>query len=308
VGRGRARPLPRGGWHGRGAGDRSDPGGAEKGPGSVGVCYLDGIAHSSPRQFALPQPPYYIGRRRSPGGGGAARTGSPVSRPAGDPGTPRSGHLRQPRPATLAEVDDQSDGDGPSNYPALEAAMATARGRAGMPPIEIQPLGAPGTGLWWCALASFGSRREVRYVPPSLRRPSRSPAPRTAPRFVRRATLALAGECRQVPTRRRLRAAPELMARWDDSSLGRVRDLLSEYQGQRHPPGGTILSLARQEVRTRPSDESPAGHQLREQLEDVGEVGHPPAFTGEARLRPGRRRGGSTRSRRLGWPAERGWT
>jgi hypothetical protein len=30
------------------------------------------------------------------------------------------------------------------NYPALEAAMATAAGRAKMPPIEIQPLGAPG--------------------------------------------------------------------------------------------------------------------------------------------------------------------
>jgi hypothetical protein len=30
------------------------------------------------------------------------------------------------------------------NYPALEAAMATPHGRAALPPIEIQPLGAPG--------------------------------------------------------------------------------------------------------------------------------------------------------------------
>lgn len=30
------------------------------------------------------------------------------------------------------------------NYPALEAALATAAGRAGIQPIEIQPLGAPG--------------------------------------------------------------------------------------------------------------------------------------------------------------------
>jgi hypothetical protein len=30
------------------------------------------------------------------------------------------------------------------NYPALEAALATAAGRAAVPPIEVQPLGAPG--------------------------------------------------------------------------------------------------------------------------------------------------------------------
>lgn len=30
------------------------------------------------------------------------------------------------------------------NYPALEAAMGTAQGRAKMPPIDIQPLGSPG--------------------------------------------------------------------------------------------------------------------------------------------------------------------
>jgi hypothetical protein len=30
------------------------------------------------------------------------------------------------------------------NYPALEAALATPAGRAAIPPIEIQPLGAPG--------------------------------------------------------------------------------------------------------------------------------------------------------------------
>ncbi len=30
------------------------------------------------------------------------------------------------------------------NYPALEAAMSTPAGRAAIPPIEIQPLGAPG--------------------------------------------------------------------------------------------------------------------------------------------------------------------
>jgi hypothetical protein len=30
------------------------------------------------------------------------------------------------------------------NYPALEAAMATPAGRAAIPPIEVQPLGAPG--------------------------------------------------------------------------------------------------------------------------------------------------------------------
>jgi hypothetical protein len=30
------------------------------------------------------------------------------------------------------------------NYPALEAAMATPAGRAAVPPIEVQPLGAPG--------------------------------------------------------------------------------------------------------------------------------------------------------------------
>jgi hypothetical protein len=30
------------------------------------------------------------------------------------------------------------------NYPALEAAMAIVAGRAAIPPIEIQPLGAPG--------------------------------------------------------------------------------------------------------------------------------------------------------------------
>ena len=30
------------------------------------------------------------------------------------------------------------------NYPALEAAFATPAGRASIPPIEVQPLGAPG--------------------------------------------------------------------------------------------------------------------------------------------------------------------
>jgi len=30
------------------------------------------------------------------------------------------------------------------NYPALEAALATPAGRAAVPPIEVQPLGAPG--------------------------------------------------------------------------------------------------------------------------------------------------------------------
>jgi hypothetical protein len=30
------------------------------------------------------------------------------------------------------------------NYPALEQAMGTAQGRSRMPPIEVQPLGAPG--------------------------------------------------------------------------------------------------------------------------------------------------------------------
>jgi len=30
------------------------------------------------------------------------------------------------------------------NYPALESAMATPAGRAAVPPIEVQPLGAPG--------------------------------------------------------------------------------------------------------------------------------------------------------------------
>lgn len=30
------------------------------------------------------------------------------------------------------------------NYPALAAAMATPAGRAAVPPIEVQPLGAPG--------------------------------------------------------------------------------------------------------------------------------------------------------------------
>jgi hypothetical protein len=32
------------------------------------------------------------------------------------------------------------------NYPALEATLATAAGRAAVPPIEVQPLGAPGQG------------------------------------------------------------------------------------------------------------------------------------------------------------------
>ena len=30
------------------------------------------------------------------------------------------------------------------NYPALQAALATPAGRAAIPPIEVQPLGAPG--------------------------------------------------------------------------------------------------------------------------------------------------------------------
>jgi hypothetical protein len=30
------------------------------------------------------------------------------------------------------------------NYPALKAALATPTGRAAIPPIEVQPLGAPG--------------------------------------------------------------------------------------------------------------------------------------------------------------------
>ena len=32
------------------------------------------------------------------------------------------------------------------NYPALEAALATPAGRAAVPPIEVQPLGAAGQG------------------------------------------------------------------------------------------------------------------------------------------------------------------
>jgi len=43
------------------------------------------------------------------------------------------------------------------NYPALEAALASPAGRAAIPPIEVQPLGAPGQ------TAALGERQEITY-------------------------------------------------------------------------------------------------------------------------------------------------
>jgi len=56
--------------------------------------------------------------------------------------------------------------------------------------------------------------------------------------FVQSRNLALAGDNRQLADLAdTFELLPELMARWDDSSLGRVRDLLAEFQA-RHPGGG----------------------------------------------------------------------
>jgi hypothetical protein len=62
--------------------------------------------------------------------------------------------------------------------------------------------------------------------------------------FVQSRNLALSGDSQQVADLAdTFELLPELMARWDGSSLGRIRDLLTEYQA-RHPAGGyEYLSL-----------------------------------------------------------------
>jgi hypothetical protein len=56
--------------------------------------------------------------------------------------------------------------------------------------------------------------------------------------FVQARNLALKGDCQQLyDLADTFELLPELMAHWDESSLGRIRSILTEYQSN-HPQSG----------------------------------------------------------------------
>ncbi len=62
--------------------------------------------------------------------------------------------------------------------------------------------------------------------------------------FVQARNLALAGECRGLQELTdTFEILPELMARWDDSALGRIRAILAEYEAGHPRSGYEYLSL-----------------------------------------------------------------
>ena len=62
--------------------------------------------------------------------------------------------------------------------------------------------------------------------------------------FVQARNLALAGDCRQSQDLTdTFEVLPELMSRWDDSALGRIRAILTEYEAGHPSCGYEYLSL-----------------------------------------------------------------
>src|SRR5438105_14281871 len=56
--------------------------------------------------------------------------------------------------------------------------------------------------------------------------------------FVQARNLALKGDCQQLyDLADTFELLPELMARWDESTLGRIRSILTEYESN-HPQSG----------------------------------------------------------------------
>jgi hypothetical protein len=62
--------------------------------------------------------------------------------------------------------------------------------------------------------------------------------------FVQARNLALEGDCQQLyELADTFEVLPELMARWDETSLGRIRSILAEFQSSHPQSGYEYLSL-----------------------------------------------------------------
>jgi hypothetical protein len=62
--------------------------------------------------------------------------------------------------------------------------------------------------------------------------------------FVQARNLALSGNCQQLyELADTFELLPDLMARWDDSTLGRIRAILTEYESKHPQSGYEYLSL-----------------------------------------------------------------
>ena len=62
--------------------------------------------------------------------------------------------------------------------------------------------------------------------------------------FVQARNLALKGDCQQLyDLADTFELLPELMAQWDESTLGRIRSILSEYESNHPQSGYEYLSL-----------------------------------------------------------------
>src|SRR5713101_3407795 len=62
--------------------------------------------------------------------------------------------------------------------------------------------------------------------------------------FVQARNLALKGDCQQMyDLADTFELLPELMAQWDESTLGRIRSILSEYESNHPQSGYEYLSL-----------------------------------------------------------------
>src|SRR5216683_8095387 len=62
--------------------------------------------------------------------------------------------------------------------------------------------------------------------------------------FVQARNLALRGDCQQLyDLADTFELLPELMARWDETTLGRIRSILAEYESNHPQSGYEYLSL-----------------------------------------------------------------
>jgi hypothetical protein len=73
--------------------------------------------------------------------------------------------------------------------------------------------------------------------------------------FVQARNLALKGDCQQLyDLADTFELLPELMARWDESTLGRIRSILSEYESNHPRSGYEYVSLLDEDATSMPAN------------------------------------------------------
>jgi hypothetical protein len=73
--------------------------------------------------------------------------------------------------------------------------------------------------------------------------------------FVQARNLALKGDCQQVyELADTFELLPELMAQWDESTLGRIRSILSEYESKHPQSGYEYLALLDEDDTSMPAN------------------------------------------------------